>query len=197
MKFILTLITGALLVIGCAKIPAGSVTLADAVQAEGSRMHTINMNLVNSIFNGKRTAIESFINNEYAPKVIGNFFERNPAVDKKDFPELIQSFTVRIVARRDSLMNALETEKLKLIDKLHTDYRVFNLAATELKLLLESATKVTKEREALFAQAKALSNNRVDFIGIESALDKFIHSAGNVAGNISTLSSDINQHLNK
>ena len=112
---------------------------------------------------------------------------------KKEFPDLMNALSPEINKRRDSLVTALELQKEKLVDKLNTDYSVFNTAAFELRRLLGSAVKIDQEKQALFNQAKTLSNNRLDFNSVEAALDKFIHGAGTVGSNAVELNTIINQ----
>jgi hypothetical protein len=198
-RFILSLLV--LFIFGCAKIPVQSVVLADALQVEGERMHKLNLIFLNRIFSAKRETIEKFIKEEYTPKIVGDFTNKVakefPQTDfKKEFPDLLNALLPRINERRDSLVNTLELQKEKIVDKLNTDFTVFNNAAFELRRLLESAVKVDKERQALFNQAKALSNNRIDFNSVEGALDKFIHSSGSVGNNVDALNNSINQLLN-
>jgi len=183
---------------GCAKIPAGSVTLADALQREGERMHSLNLVLVNRMFSDKREAIDRFINGDYTLTVADNFIKKVQTTDfKKDFPEMVQAILPEVNARRDSLVKVLELQREKITDKLMTDYNAFNTAAVALKLMLESAVKVTREQQALFEQVKTLSNTKLDFVSIEGALDRFVNSAGNVGGKIVDIDSSINNILKK
>jgi hypothetical protein len=202
MKPLLTLTIVVIFLLGCARIPVQSVALADALQVEGERMHRLNLMLLNRIFSAKRETIETFIRDEYTPVVVAAFTRKvekeAPNTDfKKEFPDLLNALSPEISKRRDSLVNALELQQEKLVDKLNTDYTVFNNAAFELRKLLESAVKVDRGKQALFDQAKALSDNRLDFNSIEGALDKFIHSAGSVGNNIHELNTFINQSINK
>jgi len=185
----------------CAKIPVQSVALADALQVEGERMHKLNLVFLNRIFSAKRETIEKFIKEEYTPKMVSDFtnkvIKEFPQTDfKKEFPDLLNALMPHINERRDSLVTALELQKEKVVEKLNTDFTVFNTAAFELKRLLESAVKVDKAKQGLFSQAKALSNNRIDFNSVEGALDKFIHSSGNVVNNADALNNVVNQLLN-
>lgn len=200
MKVLFKLSVILLLATGCAKIPVSSVVLADALQAEGERMHSLNIAFVNQLFRAKRDAVEKFIHDEYAPDAINKFVVRvskeMPATDfKKDFPELMQAIEPEINKRRDSLVTVLEMQKEKIVDKLNTDYKAFDNAFSDLKRLLESAAKVETEKQALYEKAKSLSSNRLDLAGIETALDKFIHGAGNVGGRVAEVSNAVNQYL--
>jgi hypothetical protein len=187
--------------LGCAKIPVQSVALADAVQAEGERMHNLNLLFLNRIFTAKRETIEKFIREEYTPKVVTEFTARVtkefPQTDfKKEFPDLINALMPEINTRRDSLVNALELQREKVVQKLAADYSVFNSAASDLRNLLESAVKIDREKQALYTQAKTLSNNRIDFNNLELALDRFIHASGNVGSKLPELNNTVNQLLN-
>jgi hypothetical protein len=187
-------------VAGCAKIPVQSVALADALQVEGERMHRLNTIFLNRIFLSKRDEIEKFIKEQYAPMVVQNMMKGVNEADfkanlKTDLPEFTSAVTGVVNTRRDSLVTALELQKEKIVEKLNADYAVYNTGALELKRLLESAVKVDKEKQALFTQAKTLSNNRIDFTSLEAAIDKFIHASGNVGNNAQDLNNIINRLL--
>lgn len=192
----------ALFFCGCAKIPVQSVPLADALQAEGERMHQLNVVLLNRLFAQKHEEISRFIKEEYAPKAVARYLaavdKSFPNTDyKKEFLPLMQAIAPQIDARRDSLTAVLELHKEKLASKLNADYQIFNNAALSLKMLLQSAVKVDQQKLALLNQVKALSGNRIDFSNIETELDKFIHSAGNVGSNAVDLNNFMNQMLDK
>ena len=198
MQLIFRLSIVMLITFGCATIPVGSVTLADALQREGEKMHSLNLALVNRMFSDKRTAIDRFINTEYTLAVSENFIRKVQTTDfKKDFPEMVQALLPEINARRDSLVKVLELQREKVVDKLNSDYQAFNTSSIALKLMLESAAKLEKEKQALFEQAKTLSNSKIDFIGIEGALDRFVNSAGKVGGTVADVDSAISKILNK
>jgi hypothetical protein len=198
MKFILyTGIAISLLVASCASVPQGSVTLADALQTEGARMHSLNLHLLNSVFKAKREALENLLSDQYAASLIDNVFKKNSAIQKEDFPELLKAITRKVISKRDSLVNVLETEKAKLQDALNTDYAAFNTASIALKLMLESAVKVTREKQALFDQVKSLSNSKIDFSRVENALDGFIQSAGTAGAGVTKFKTEIDQILKK
>jgi len=183
----------------CAKIPAESVVLVNALENEGERMHKINIMLTNKIFSLKRNTIEKFIKEEYEPFIIKAFIAKVPDTTdfKADFAELMEAITPKINARRDTLLSVLEIQRENMIEKLNTDYKVFDNAMDELKKLLESAVKIDKEKLALYDKAKSLSNNNIDFNKVENALDKFINSAGHVGNNAAILTNDINQIFNQ
>ena len=188
------------LLASCAKIPVQSVALAEALHEEGERMHQLNTVFLNRIFLSKRDDIEKFIKEQYAPKVVENMMKGMNEADfkanlKTDLPEFTSAVTNVVNIRRDSMVKALELQKEKLVGKLNADYAVFHTAAGELKRLLASAVKLDAQKQALFTQAKTLSNNRVNFTNVEAALDRFIHSTGAISNNVLLLNEDINRLL--
>lgn len=199
MKKIVRLSVLLFLLTGCARFPVQSVELANALQTEGERMHRLNLALFNNMFNTKKKDIERFVQGKYAPEMINNFKQKAvPGTDfKADFQEMVQAIIPEINARKDSLLNALETQKEKLTDKLNTDYKVFENAALALRKLLESVIKINKEKAALFDTVKQLSKNAIDLISVESAIDTFIYSAGSAASKINTLHNALSPILNK
>jgi len=199
MKRIFQLSALLFLLAGCARIPVQSVELADALQTEGERMHRLNLALLNNMFNAKKKDVEKFVSEKYAPEMLDDFKQKLPAGTdfKTDFQEMVQAIMPKINARKDSLLNTLETQREKLTDKLNTDYKVFENAASALKKLLESAVKIDQEKAALFGKVKELSKNTLDLGSVENAIDTFIHSAGSAASKINTLHNTLDLILNK
>lgn len=192
-------ILSACLVVSCAKIPAESISLAETISVEGKRMHALNVSLVNKMFNEKREAIDVFIRDEYSPKFIEEFTKRLPAdVDlKKELPEIMKSVVPKINERRDAMQNALEANRIKILEKLESDYDVYDEAISALKKLLESAVKLNEEKRKLFEHAGQLAGKHIDFEQLETDIDQFIISSGDWGQNIVTLNEKINQLLKK
>ena len=199
MRYPLTFLLACLVFFSCARIPVQSVSLVEAVETEGARLHGINRALLHSMFREKKELINTFIQQEYTPALVENFKKTLPANTdyKADFAEMVQSLMPHINARKDSLLNALDEEQFKIMDKMENDYAVYQNAVSELKRLLTSAAKVDAERKALFDSARAVSHNRVDLVEIEAALDRFIVSGGHVGSNIQKLSQTVNSFLKK
>lgn len=172
-----------LAVMSCAKIPIQAVELSNALKDESQRMHEMNLALVEYVFNEKRVLVNEFINNEYSPALIENFKELLPdGVDyKKDLVEIMQAINPRIDARRDSLLQVLEALKMMIAQKLNTDYKVYSSAFTEMQNLLASASKLNQQRESVYANIKALSNNQINLQGIDDAMNRFIKGAGTIS----------------
>lgn len=189
----------ACLLFSCAKMPVQSVSLIEAVETEGARMHAINTALLQSMFREKKEKINHFIAQEYTPALVQNFKAALPKETdyKADFTEMLQSLVPHINARKDSLLNALDEEQFKLIDKMNEDYAVYQHAVGELKRLLQSAAKIDAEKKALFDTARLVSNNRLDLANIEKALDQFITAGGHVGSNLQKLNSTVNSFIKK
>ena len=199
MRYYFSTLLLALLFFSCAKMPVQSVSLIEAVEEEGARMHAINMALLQSMFREKKELINQFIAQEYTPAMVENFKSSLPKDTdyKADFALMLQSLMPRINARKDSLLNALDAEQFKLLDQMEMDYAVYRNATGELKRLLTSAAKIDAEKKALFDAAKQVSKNRVDLASIEGAIDKFIMTGGSVGANMQKLSDTINSYIKK
>jgi hypothetical protein len=198
MRKMLPLVIFLILSAGCVKIPVQSVELADALQAEGQRMHKINLMLLNTMFNAKKKEVDRFVDQEYTPELTKDLMKIIPAGTdiKSNLPDIMQAINTKVNVRKDSLITALEIQKEKLTDKLNTDYSVFENAVATLKRLLESATKVDKEKTALYEKAKQITNNQLDLGNVENALDRFIHSSGSAGNKINTLNTELAPYVN-
>ena len=199
MRYSISLLLMSLLLFSCAKMPVQSVSLLEAVEEEGARMHAINMALLQSMFREKKEMINQFIAQEYTPTMVENFKSQLPKDTdyKADFALMVQSLMPRINARKDSLLNALDAEQFKLLDQMEKDYAVYRNATGELMRLLTSATKIDAEKKAMFDAAKSVSKNRVDLASIEGAIDRFIMTGGSVGANMQKLSDTINSFIKK
>ncbi len=188
-----------LLIASCAKLPIQSLNLIDAISTEGKRMHQINLSMANKMFNEKRERIDEFIKNEYTPKFIEEFTKKIPAGTDltNEMPNMMKSIIPKIMERRDAMQNALEVNRIKVIEKLDQDYKEYETACSELKKLLESAIKVNDERKKLLQKTQELTGNKIDFDQIGSQIDKFILNAGDLGENINGLNDGVNKILNK
>ena len=183
--------------VSCAKVPVQTVELSQALKAEGSRIHEMNLSLVEYVFNEKKHLVNEFIANEYSPAFIENFVRRLPPdIDlKRELPEIIAAINPRIDARRDSLISVLQDEKMAVIQQLNRDYTVYNEAFTALQNLLASASKLNSSRTSVYDDIKKLSSNRINLQGINHALDSFIKGAGTVGEKTVVLTSAIQTFL--
>lgn len=199
MRYLLLPALVCLLFFSCAKIPVQSVSLIEAVETEGARMHSVNLTLLQSMFREKKEMVNLFMEQEYTPALVENFKRQLPANTdyKADFAQMVQSLMPHINARKDSLLNALDAEQFRIMDKMQADYEVYQNAVRELKRLLASAAKIDAEKKALFDTARQVSNNRVDLASIEGAIDRFIASGGAVGSNIQKLNDAVNSFLKK
>lgn len=197
MRYYLFLLLTTLLFVSCAKLPVQSVSLLEAVEEEGARMHAINRALLQSMFREKKEMVNQFIAQEYTPAMVENFKSQLPKDTdyKADFALMVQSLMPHINARKDSLLDALDKEQFKLLDQMEKDYTVYRNATGELKRLLTSAVKVDAEKKALFDAAKQVSSNRLDLAGIEGAIDRFIMTGGSVGANMQKLSDTVNRFI--
>ena len=183
----------------CARIPIEAVQLSDVLKDEAERMHTLNLTLVDKMFNEKVHLVNEFIANEYTPAFVENFKARLPANTdfEADFSEMMQAIYPRINARKDSLVGVLNEQRAGIVNKLNLDYSVFNSAFTELQLLLRSANKLNQQRADVFGQLKALSGNRLDMESIDKALNKFITDGGGIADKSLLLTNTIQSLIKK
>lgn len=194
---IILLLVGSVQIFSCARIPVQAVTLSSVLKDEGERMHNMNVLLVEYVFNEKKHLVNEFINNEYSPALIENFKALlPPGTDvKKDLVEIMQAINPKIEERRDSLLQVLQQQKNAITQKLNTDYKVYEQAFGAMQNLLVSAGKLNNQREEVYANVKALSNNRINLQGIDSALNQFIKGAGSVGEKSALLANTVQTFL--
>ena len=95
-------------------MPVQSVSLLEAVEEEGTRMHAINMALLQSMFREKKEMINQFIAQEYTPTMVENFKSQLPKDTdyKADFALMVQSLMPRINASNDFFIRTTDPEHM-------------------------------------------------------------------------------------
>lgn len=199
MKKFSTILFISILITSCAKIPIQSITLMDNILNEGKRMHSLNILMTNKLFDEKREKIDDFIMKDYTPKFIAEFTSKLPNdVDVKgELNNIILKIIPKVNVRRDAMQNALEANRIKIIDKLNQDYREYDIMCNELKRLLQSAVKVNDESKKLVSQVSAITKNNIDFEKLEATIDGFIGNSGDFGQNVDSLNESVNKLLNK
>ena len=186
-----------MVIMSCAKMPLQAVDLSYTLKDESQRMHEMNIALVEYVFSEKKQMVNEFINKEYSPTLIENFKLLLPAgVDvKKDLVEIMQAINPKIEERKDSLLKVLQGEKMTIIQKLNSDYKVYAEAFAAMQNLLASAAKLNQQRTGVYENIKTLSNNRINLQGIDNALNQFIKGAGSVSEKTLLLTNAIQSSL--
>lgn len=142
--------------------------------SEGTRMHSLNVLLLNEIFNQKKKELDLFFETEYTPLFVKNFLSKVDleALPKEELPGMIASISARVSKVRDSKQLELEQERLKLLGKLNTDHQKFLEASAAVTALLQSAVDIDKARRNNFQLLKELSNERLDLDAITNQVNQ-------------------------
>ncbi len=181
----------------CAKISTKSIDVSQALKDEGSRMHQMNIELVECVFNEKKHMVNEFIANEYAPTIVENFIKRLPpdADIKREMPDIIAAINPKIDARRDSLLMALQSQKTLITKQLNTNYQAYENTFTVLQKILTSTSKPNNKKASMQDSLVKLRNNKINLKGINNALDSFITSNGNISDKTLVLTTTIQSFL--
>lgn len=198
MRHILILCSLYLLSNGCARIPLQSVELMENISREGNQMHRLNVAFVNSLFNNRKAAIDTFIAKEYLPYFLNAIKKQIPAGTdmNKEWPGLVEKVLPEVNLYRDSLQTALADSRKRILDKLEANHQLFQQACTAEKELLASAVKVNDKRKGVYNQFKGLSNEKIDINRLEAILEEWLKKGGNAAGKITELHEEINDLFN-
>jgi len=185
----------------CASIPKESIQVAEVIQNEGKQMHELNVKLVNEIFREKSLKIDRFIEKEFTPEYLVNFFKDVPEDTdlKAELPLMLEVIIPEINKRSNLMKEELEKARLQIINSLQEDYLLYNQATLELKNLLVSAVKVKDARGEALAKITQITNNKIDLDKISGTLDNFISQAGktDISKVIKDMESTINEILKK
>lgn len=181
----------------CIKIPTASVQLATNLQTQGNTMHELNIAFVNALFAEKKAQISTFIQQEYTPSIIDNYFKQlpNQSFTKKETAEIIASLIPEINKQKDDMLAALEQNRVKLITRLNNDHIYFITGSNALKDLLASASKLQDANTKLGVNITNTSGGKINMAAITKALDKLVASGGDLSSKINTLYTDIDKIL--
>lgn len=197
-KLLLLFLLVIALTTGCARIPAESVQLNNAIMMEGERMHNLNISLVNELFAEKQRAVSEFIERDYIPAIVKNFTGLvNPEdINAENLPDILLAIIPEITSRRDGMIQTLEEQRLKLVTKMNADYQVYYDASVTINNLLQSAVEVDKERAAFNDRIKQLSGQKIDLNKVEMSVDAFISKAGS-SGSIEAAIADLDNAISE
>lgn len=182
----------------CTRIPVQSIALSEQIQAEGSRMHQLNLILIQQLFATKKARVADFIKQEYTPHFIQQMTEdiSDEASIKSELPQILAAAIPVISERQYAMQMALDSAKTIIIAQLNDDYAQYNLANQEMKKLLTSAIKLNERKQALLNQSTFFKRKGINYQQLSDALDRFVLSSGNVGGLVVNLKKDIQQIFN-
>ncbi len=191
-----------LLLYSCAKLPMQSVSLMQQIKDEGTRMHKLNLAYVNLVFENKKTAVDSFIENEYTPAYLKRVKElmddNNVKVDNNNWQTFFPKIVPVINAARDSLQHALTENKTKLVEKLNEDFGFYKQACDAQIALLSSASKLNNASRQVFnTMASKITGGKTDLTMLEQRLDAVLNKGGSIAEKILGINEAIQAFTNK
>ncbi|OYZ02560.1 MAG: hypothetical protein B7Y37_01855 [Sphingobacteriia bacterium 28-36-52] len=185
--------------LSCTRIPLQSITLSERIQEEGTRMHQLNLLLINQLFTEKKARVNDFIKSDYTHSIIQKMTnDLDEDIDVKlELPQIMAAAIPVINERQYTMQMALDSAKIKIVDQLNTDFAKYNMANTEMKRLLESAVKLNEEKKQLLNQSNWFKKKGIDYDQLAELLDRFVSSSGNIGGLIVNLNKDLNKVLNQ
>lgn len=190
------------LIQSCAKMPASSVSLMQQIKDEGYRMHKLNLAYVNLLFENKKAAVDSFIQNEYTPGYLSRVKElmsdNGLQVDNNNWQTIFPKIVPVINAARDSLQNALTENKTRLIQKLAEDFSFYKQACDAQLTLLSSASKLNNTSRQVFnSLAAKITGGKTDLSMLEQRLNTVLNKGGSIAEKILGINEAIQAFTNK
>ena len=172
-KTYLSLIISSLL-ISCASLPPSTSTLTKEVINEANDMHTLNIALINQLFEERKDRLNSFITDTYTPALVENYQKMIPdSINyKEQLPNILKSIIPVINRKKDSLQGLLDTQQQEIITSLNTNYITYTQATTSLQNLIDATIKVTETEENAVAKIQKLTGtSNIDFKKIEQNID--------------------------
>lgn len=173
----------ALLMASCASLPASTATLTREVIKVSNDRYTLNIALINQLFEERKDRLNTFINDYYTPKVVENYQKLLPdSLNYKEaLPQIVQSIIPVISRKKDSLQGVLDQQKNALLAQMNKDYQDFTQAATSLQNLIDSSVSLQAQEKSTLASIEQLTGiKEIDVQKIENTFDQFLNESGNV-----------------
>ena len=184
------------LITSCVSIPKSTATLTQEVIKEADDMHSLNIALVNQLFEERRERLNTFITNQYTPTLITKYRTLLPDSlnYKEELPNILKSIIPVINRKKDSLQNILNGEQQNIITALNANYTTYSKATTSLQGLVNSAVKLkTAENDAISA-IQSLTGSSLDVTKIENTINNLIIKSGDAMNKLITIENAIKQN---
>lgn len=187
------------LMLSCGSVPKESVDLMEVVIVQSQKAHALNTALVNKLYSAKKKEVDVFIDGQYTDAFWENFQDGIPdGVDlEANMNAIIPSISKEINAQRNKMKAVLEEARLQTIELINENYSVQQEAASALKELLVSATKVDEDRKAILQRYAKQFNTGLDINELELYIDQYINKAGDAGADIDELGLQLIEQLNK
>jgi hypothetical protein len=173
--------------VSCASLPRATVDLSMLLEKQISALEQSHIKLINKYFEEKQYHILSFLDNEWYPKYLENFFNDGDAEDiwneiinnsdKKerisDLQMVVSIIQTEYMAMRDSLLFPLETTRIELLSAVQEEY---NTARTMNNTVLNNIASVNEIQEARKEYLSKLVN--VDLV--DNTIDTYFEKADKI-----------------
>ncbi len=175
------------LFVSCASLPRATVDLSMLLEKQISALEQSQIKLINKYFEEKQYHALSFLDNEWYPKYLENFFNDGNAEeiwneiinnsDKKerisDLQMIVLIIQTEYMAMRDSLLLPLETTRRELLSAVQEEY---NTARTMNNVVLNNIASVNEIQEA----RKEYLSKLVNVDSVENTIDTYLEKADKI-----------------
>jgi hypothetical protein len=183
---------------GCARIPREAPALSAELGSRIAAIEGAHLSLLHKFFDERRTLIESFVLEEWAPEFQATFFA-NPEIDKtwqavvrSGSKEDRQKFLLVVIPKLENQISVKRTELLTALDdvertierRIRSDYREAQAINNSITSFLASASSVAENRDRYLKlvgvtdETMTVAIDRIDGVvgslcaGAESIADK-------------------------
>lgn len=180
------------MLIGCASVPREASELSMELGNRISSMEEANITLLNNFFDQKRSEIDSFINNEWAPEFTEEVF-LNPTISSiwqtivnEDNEADRKEFFLRVGLRMQQKINEKRLELIQPVDELEnrierqlrSEYSQMRSINNSITSFLVSASEVGENRNQ-YMQMIGVSRDRINQIlnETDNAVDNLLRGA--------------------
>ena len=175
------------LLMSCASLPGATVDMSILLDKQISALELSHAKLIDKYFEEKQYHVLSFLDNEWYPKYLENFFNDESAEeiwneiinnsDKKerisDLQIIVSIIQAEYMAMRDSLLLPLETARRELLATVHGEY---NTARTMNNAILNNIASVNEIQEVRKEYLSKLVNTN----SIENTINVYLEKADKI-----------------
>jgi len=159
-----------LLFFSCASLPKSTGTLTNEILKEGNQMHTLNIALVNQLFQERLERINLFIENRYTPTLIKKYESLLPDTlnYKKSLPAIVEAIVPVVNRKKDSITTILIQQNKDAIAKLNANFKDYSKATATLQALINSVTKVNSLENQAINSIENLTGTKKEFTKVDN-----------------------------
>ncbi|MCF8243222.1 MAG: hypothetical protein K9J16_17735 [Melioribacteraceae bacterium] len=195
-------------ILGCASIPPEAPKLSSELGERISQLENSNLSLLHKYFDFKRKAVDEFMELEWAPLFIKNFYDKpniiktwdeivssNNPEDRIKFLKLTQKDILNtIYKKRQTMINALNEIEKSIEDNIRKEFLLAKSVNNSITSYLLSASEVATNRDRLL---NTIGVKEDSITNILESIDKATKQITEVSDTAESATNKIDSYINE